>query len=447
MSDTPERDNRPTIGALLRRGAPDWSPLEQQAAWMRLKMRQTASRSRWVFAVAAIAACAAFAIALGARGWLGRRDHEAPPLARLTYEIEQGVVERAANGAGVGAGSAGDDSVVVRDADTGQARLRFSDGTSVALHRRARARVTSVEATGARLALLDGEIVVNVVHRPQSRWSFDAGPFSVLVEGTSFSLEWVPSEERMRLQMTAGVVTVKGPLGTDAMRVAAGQVLTVRLPGEISLERSPALPASAPAVSEPSLAPPSAEASQARGGDRAAASRPTARSPQNDGGASTNLARASAVSWRALIATGHSAEVVADAETRGLAAMLARGRREDLSALADAARYSRRNDVAHGALRALRERFKTTDSARDAAFFLGLVEEADDPSSPRALEWYRRYRTEAPHGLYVSDALGREILLERRIHGVGAARDAAREYLARFPHGALAVEAARIAAP
>jgi len=137
--------------------------------------------------------------------------------------------------------------------------------------------------------------------------------------------------------------------------------------------------------------------------------------------------------------------VVADATSRGLGATLARARREELSALADAARYSRRNDVARSALRALRDRFRSSDSARDAAFFLGLVDEADDPRSSHALEWYRRYRAEAPRGLYEADALAHEILLEERVHGPGAARAAAREYLTRFPHGALAGDAERIA--
>jgi hypothetical protein len=208
---------------------------------------------------------------------------------------------------------------------------------------------------------------------------------------------------------------------------------------------------------EPSLAPPESPPAPA-----APASPPAtdvqgtvlAASPANRGPGSARPApeRAAApqtgapiTSWRDLIAAGRSADVVAEATARGLGSTLARARREDLSALADAARYSRHNDVARGALRALRDRFRSSDSAHDAAFFLGLVDEAEDPGSLHALEWYRRYRAEAPGGLYVADALAREILLEERIHGAVAARAAAREYLTRFPHGAMARDAARLA--
>jgi TolA-binding protein len=139
--------------------------------------------------------------------------------------------------------------------------------------------------------------------------------------------------------------------------------------------------------------------------------------------------------------------VVADAERRGLSLTLAQGGRDDLAALADAARYSRRNAIARRALHALRDRFATSERARDAAFFLGRLEEADDARSPRSLEWYRRYRTEAPHGLYVSDSLGREMLIMKRLYGQDAARPVAREYLERFPRGHLATQAAVIANP
>jgi hypothetical protein len=242
--------------------------------------------------------------------------------------------------------------------------------------------------------------------------------------------------------MYAGVVTVKGPLAADAIRVVAGQTLTVRMPAQdIVLERSPVAPPAAP----PSMpAPPAPDRAPVPSPPGA---RPGQLAPLPAGPPSRSAPMARTTSWRELIAAGRSADVVADATSRGLLLTLARGRREDLAALADAARYNRRNDLARNALRALRERFRSSDSARDAAFFLGLVEEADDPRSPRSLEWYRRYRFETPQGLYVSDALAREILLEQRIHGPSAARAAAREYLTRFPHGALAAEAARIAAP
>jgi TolA-binding protein len=440
MADT-NADRRPSIGALIRAGAPSVSPHGQRAGWVRLKgaldRRQAGARRRPVLMT--LAACGTGAIvvvALAATHFARRPVGDAVMTSPLTYAVDRGELQSDGS---------------IRNTDPLGARLRFSDGSNVSLEPATRAEVVSVESRGARIAVGDGELVVDVVHRPSTRWRFDAGPFTVLVEGTSFSLGWSAADERLDLQMRSGIVTVKGPLGSDPIRVRAGERLTVRVPEQqIQLEGSgqphagpsTPMPGSAstgvsgriagdvPAV-EPGLAPPAAVVQEHGNVSRAA-------SAAHAGGGERS-------SWRDLVAAGRSSDVVLDAENRGLGATLAHGGRDDLAALADAARYSRRNDVAARALDALRDRFPTSDAARDAAFFLGRMEEEDNPRSPRCLEWYRRYRAEAPHGLYVSDSLGREMLTMQRLYGDDGARAIAREYLARFPGGHLAARAAQIA--
>jgi hypothetical protein len=421
MAD-PNPGRRPSIGALLRAGNPGLSPHGQRAGWGRLKAAldrrgRSGSRRLMVAAVAALGVTAA--IGLGAAISI-RASRKVAIVsvgsAPLTYAVEHGEVRPGGR---------------IGNADPRGSRLRFSDGSRVDLAASARAEVISVESQGARIAIADGEIGVDVVHRMATRWRFDAGPFSVFVEGTSFSLGWSAVDERLHLRMNTGVVTVKGPLGTDPIRVRGGETLTIRLPQrQIQLDGADAARPST--AEDPPVAPPAPSSMKRALSLRAVA---PARTVPGDGGGSR---------WRQLVAAGRSAEVVQDAETRGLRATLAASGRDDLTALADAARYSRRNDVSRRALHALRDRFSASDAARDAAFFLGRLEEADNPRSARCLEWYRRYRAETPHGLYVADSLGREMLIMERLYGGAGARAIAHEYLSRFPDGHLAARASEI---
>jgi TolA-binding protein len=111
---------------------------------------------------------------------------------------------------------------------------------------------------------------------------------------------------------------------------------------------------------------------------------------------------------------------------------------EDLAALADAARYRRRNDVAREALLAERLRFPKSERASEAAFLLGRLEESKWDDNGRALEWYDVYLKEAPSGAYSSEALGRKMTATQRLEGAAAARQIADEYIRRFPRGTYA---------
>ena len=79
--------------------------------------------------------------------------------------------------------------------------------------------------------------------------------------------------------------------------------------------------------------------------------------------------------WRpplgAALAAGHLDRILDEAERAGLKATLERASSEDLLALADAARYRRRMDLAREALLAERRRFPDSPRALDAAFLLG----------------------------------------------------------------------------
>src|SRR6185295_10456244 len=71
--------------------------------------------------------------------------------------------------------------------------------------------------------------------------------------------------------------------------------------------------------------------------------------------------------WTAALAAGDFHTIVKEAQHRGWHRALAEARSEDLAALADAARYLRRDDLARQALIAQRDGFPRTDRAHEAA--------------------------------------------------------------------------------
>src|SRR6185312_13950442 len=113
--------------------------------------------------------------------------------------------------------------------------------------------------------------------------------------------------------------------------------------------------------------------------------------------------------WTTRVASGDAGAIVAEAEAHGIDAVLEEANAPALVALADAARYDGRRDLAVRVMLAERRRFPGTPAAANAAFFLGRL--ADDQGKPTdALDWYRRYLSEQSRGAYASEALGRAML-------------------------------------
>jgi len=344
------------------------------------------------------------------------------------------------------------DGGYVRAKAEGGTELQFSDGSSLALDPGTSTRVTDIDAHGSRVLLESGRAHVRVTHKPAAKWTIDAGPYSVQVVGTEFDVRWSGSEEVLDVQMQRGKVIVRGPLAAGGgLTMEAGQHLVASVKdGDLFLDATPGAPeasnlprrreespeptfvddpATAPSIAAPATAP--AHAARAR----ALAVRNVA-AP----------AVAGDVSWSKLIAQGEFEAVLANAEQRGLARTFESASAADLTALADAARYVRRSDVARRALLAERDRFSQTGPAREAAFFLGGLAEDESGvgAAKTALEWYERYLSESPRGTYAAQALGRRMILVHKLRGSAAARPIASEYLERFPSGAYAEPAKKL---
>jgi TolA-binding protein len=351
------------------------------------------------------------AAAVAGGGALWQRAYLAHPAdQQITYEMGRGLAVR--NG-----------DLVASSAEGGPSDVRFSDGSLLEMEPQTRGRVVRLDQDGATVTVYDGKVHVNVRHRPNARWLFDAGPFEVRVHGTAFSLSWNAAAAQFDLQMDTGVVSVTGPLSGGELTLRSGQRLSIDLGDhEKGAAAKPAPVTRSPEPDDAAAAPEAAAVpgppdnqhpdTPAAGGDR---------SPVLSG-------------WRAELAEGHAASIVAEAQRRGLGHVFGTADSEDLAALADAARYVGNEDVARRALHAQRQRFPGSKRAAEAAFLLGRLE----GESPRALVWYDRCLTEAPSGVYASEALGRKMMVLERSGKHEDAIKIARTYLKRFATGSYA---------
>ena len=368
---------------------------------------------RWSLAAATTAVCLVAGLGIW-QHWRGRLSSAVPPA--LTYHIEGGSL--------VAGG-------YLRDSGRTGIKVSFTEGTEFVLMPGTRGRLRSVDNSGARIAIEHGTASFQVVPRDDCRWLIDVGPFLVTVKGTVFTVSWDAATERFELRLQHGRVTVSGPISGGDITLQAGQRLVVDLPKAETLitEQRPEEPWSegtaagvAPAARAPEERP---APLPDKPGKTSAAAAPSPRLDRDH-------------RWAEALAAGRLDRILAEAEHAGVKATLERASSDDLFALADAARYRRRTDLAREALLAERRRFPGSSRALDAAYFLGRVEEASERGISRAVEWYEEYLLRAPSGTYAAEALGRKMTLTNKIAGPDRARPLAEEYLRRFPNGSYA---------
>jgi len=424
------RDDPKEFGALnaltkfAREAVERPTPAELERGLNLLFARWTGHKSRrkkvvrWSLAASFAAVCALLGLHLAS---VLRSSVEPPPLA---YRVEGGSV--LAGG-------------YLRDSGAGGVRVFFNEGTKVEFVAGARGRVRSLDKEGTRVVLDQGTASFDVARSKERRWLVEAGPFSVAVKGTFFIVSWDPPNERFELRLQHGSVVVSGPIASGDIELRAGQRLVVNLPKAETLiteERSDTTAAAASAAaSTPSADPDSTGAAPAAG---QASSKPV---PETISSSAVASASGGAkverkASWTEHLAHGRWDRILEDVESRGVDTTLDTATSEDLFALADAARYRRRTDLARAALLAQRRRFPGSSRSVDALFLLGRVEESRDRA--RAISWYDEYLERAATGGYAAEAWGRKMVLTNALKGRALAQPIAQEYLRRFPKGSYA---------
>ena len=369
---------------------------------------------RWsvVGATAALSTLVALQVAS-----VSRRPLPVPEPAMLTYQIDGGSVLEGG---------------YLRESGHAGMKVLFNEGSKLALTSGTRGRIRAVDGEGAHLAIERGTASFQVTHSNNRRWLVDVGPFLVTVKGTVFTVSWDPLSERFDLRLRHGRVVVSGPVSAGEVTVRAGQRLVVNLPRAetVITEETPeqgsgeAVGGPAPPPATPPDLQPSVVGEQPAG--RSAPVPPVRSSVAKLGGERR---------WGDELARGHWDRILADVKRIGVEATLSTASSEDLFALADAARYRRRPDLARAALLAERRRFPESPRALDAIYLLGRVEESRENGTAQAIAWYDEYLVRAPTGPFVGEALGRKMTLTDKLEGPARARPVAEDYLRRFPKG------------
>jgi hypothetical protein len=298
--------------------------------------------------------------------------------------------------------------------------LRFSEGSSIILHESTRLRVLTTDTRGARMLIEDGTVDASIASARigKKHWSFEAGPFQVLVTGTRFTLSYRALHQSFGLATHEGQVVVSGACLDRPTPVAAGSRIDLNC---LARRAPPAQTASLSGLPPPGDASPS---------------------PSGPLGKPTRNAQ----TWRELLATGRLQEAVHAAERADFDRVCQTASAKDLLALADAARLFTRTPRAVTALRVLRQRFPSSAEASTAAFALGRIAFEQKRAYPEAVDWFATYLLEQPSGPLHGDCVGR--LMEARLRAgdqSGAHLDA-EQYLRRFPEGPYASEARGILA-
>ena len=302
------------------------------------------------------------------------------PVAPLTFRV---------------AGEPGTREAFVSAPMTGTMPLTFSDGSRVQLGRGSRARVGALSSRGATVRLEHGHAEVHVIHRDDTDWHVEAGPYTVHVVGTRFAIRWDARSAELEVAMREGRVVIEGP---DGFRTTLEDRERLRREGQPPSPRvAPIVEAETESVAQPV--------------------EPAVDTAQPD--------------WRALARLGRHTEA-----TRWIRVSQLRSA-EDLRLAATTLRRAgdAREDRAWEALH--------RHGARDAAFHLGrnAFHAGDFAAAERWLDAY----LERP-GRYEREARGRRLeLLARRDDP--RARAEAELYLRRFADGPHAELARRVALP
>jgi ferric-dicitrate binding protein FerR (iron transport regulator) len=310
----------------------------------------------------------------------------------------------------------------------------FNEGSKVSLTSGTRGRLRTVDREGALVNIEHGTASFQVTPNNSRRWLIDVGPFLVTVKGTVFTVSWDPLREQFELMLRQGHVVVSGPVSAGEITLRTGQHLVVNLATAATVitedkpeQESDSVAAPAPqSNTPPAVQPPGA------------GEKPALRSHAAMSVPSRTTKAADPLPWSDELARGHWDRILEDVDRIGVETTLSKASSKDLFALADAARYRRRPDLARAALLAERQRFPDSPRSLDGLFLLGRTEESREGGAVQALGWYDQYLARAVGGPFVGEALGRKMILTDKLQGSAQARPIAEDYLRRFPKGSYA---------
>jgi len=298
--------------------------------------------------------------------------------------------------------------------------IEFSDGTTVALEPKSRARVLEVEQSGAHIVLENGASRIHVVPREASRWQVSAGPYLVQVVGTRFDIEWGADDDVFVLRLHEGKVNLSGCLFGKGRSVVAGETVRASCKTrQYEIATREAARAAAASSAVPSRAASALPKPDSRVAVEKQTVEATSRTPQ----------------WKQLAHAGKYKQAIEAANATGFGAVLDDASASDLALLGDAARYSGRPSQAILAYEMLRTRFPGTSRAATAAYSLARTHFDQRGAYGEATRWFQQYLQEQPSGPLAREARGRLMESLARSGDRAGARRMAESYLKRYPDG------------
>jgi transmembrane sensor len=390
-SESPKEDSGiHCLAALLRTDAIESVDREHdQAEWQRLLQRAHAEdhparlRPRRWWLLAPLAACAAI-LALGLHHVSGARA----PL-HFTLDGHEPAADYVASEAGR------------------PRQVDFSDGSSLVLRSSGRLRVSNADSRGATLLLERGRLDASIRHRPSSRWRVDVGPYAVQVTGTRFDVTWEPDNGDFALALLDGQVAIRGPGISAPITLEVGQLFRANQTGSYTVKTQAQVAPASLAVGSPGrkpAAPPSdvGQGASTEGPERAA------------GPSAPNRP---ACDFAGPVSKGQFEATLSRARRLGIGTALAECPPRGLFALADAARYVGKLELAKSALLAIRKR--SPGDTSKAAFFLGRLEEARG-NLDLALDWYAQAMEGDPEPHFAQEAKAGKARITKRMRSLPA---------------------------
>jgi len=302
--------------------------------------------------------------------------------------------------------------------------IEFSDGTTVDLEPKSRARVLEVGKSGAHIVLENGASSIHVVPRESARWQVSAGPYLVQVVGTRFDLEWGADDDVFVLRLHEGKVNLSGCLFGKGRSVVAGE--TVRASCKTRQYEIATKGGAAAAGAGADAAPPGTASAVPKAESRTLAEKQTPSEPAS---------RTSPISWKQLAHAGKYKQALEAANAAGFDSVLEDASASDLALIGDAARYSGKPGQAIAAYEMLRTRFPGTSRAATAAYSLARTHFDQRGAYGEATRWFQQYLQEQPSGPLAREARGRLMESLERSGDAAGARRVAESYLKRYPTG------------
>ncbi len=291
--------------------------------------------------------------------------------------------------------------------------LSFSDGSRLELGARAEIALSKLAPERAHLELERGHVDATIRKGTGRTWTLGAGPYSVRVVGTAFSVDWDASSRFFAVNVREGKVWVTGgELRPEGILLRAGERIERQGPA-------------------PTPAEPAPTASEAQG----AASLPSTVEPPLPPRSATSTAPSADEDFRLQATRGNYAAAIVAARRAGMERLSRELSAKDLLLLANTARYAGSSPEARSALLKLRERFPGSPSGVHAALLLASQAEDRDKNSAEAERWLRTFLKESPQGELAAGARARLLALLLRRGAQAQAEQVAQDYLRLHPKG------------